>query len=178
VKFLGREQVDIEPRSWLDPRIEVRPSPIHGRGLFPTAAILPGETILVIGGEVMPGSHLQRLKKRESYSCMALDEATILVNSQNDPVIYGNHSCDPNLWMVGAVTEVARKHIARDEELTVDYAVMSDDPEWRRVCRCGAKNCRGVVTGLDWRRRELQERYAGHFSPFLDTRITLSALSQ
>ena len=28
-----------------------------------------------------------------------------------------------------------------------------------------------VVTGNDWRLLELQERYAGHFSPFINARI-------
>jgi hypothetical protein len=31
--------------------------------------------------------------------------------------------------------------------------------------------CRGRVTGEDWRNPELWERYAGHFSPYLERRI-------
>ena len=31
--------------------------------------------------------------------------------------------------------------------------------------------CRGRVTGEDWRNPALWERYAGHFSPYLERRI-------
>src|SRR5438045_2910448 len=57
------------------------------------------------------------------------------------------------------------------EELTLDYALFSVAPEWRMECHCGSSLCRGVVTGNDWRLLELQERYAGHFSPFINARI-------
>jgi S-adenosylmethionine decarboxylase len=38
-------------------------------------------------------------------------------------------------------------------------------------CTCGAPGCRRRVTGSDWQRPELQARYAGHFSPYLERRI-------
>ena len=34
-------------------------------------------------------------------------------------------------------------------------------------CVCGSALCRGVVTGLDWQRDELQERYGEHWTPGL-----------
>jgi SET domain-containing protein len=39
--------VDEMPASWLDPRLEIRPSVIHGRGTFATAPIAAGETVSV-----------------------------------------------------------------------------------------------------------------------------------
>ena len=41
----------------------------------------------------------------------------------------------------------------------------------RRTCRCGADACRTQVTGRDWRRRDVRDRYASHFSPFIERRI-------
>ena len=38
-------------------------------------------------------------------------------------------------------------------------------------CYCGAHNCRGRVTGNDWKNPELWERYHGYFSPYLARRI-------
>ncbi len=35
-------------------------------------------------------------------------------------------------------------------------------------CRCGSPICRGIITGNDWQLQEVQERYQGHFSPFLN----------
>lgn len=45
----------------------------------------------------------------------------------------------------------ARKDIQRDEELTYDYALAESNPDFRMECKCGASNCRGIITGNDWR---------------------------
>jgi len=38
-------------------------------------------------------------------------------------------------------------------------------------CACGSGLCRRRVTGEDWRQPVLQQRYSGHFSPYLQQRI-------
>ena len=84
-----------------------------------------------------------------------------------------NHSCDPNVWFDDEVTLVARQDIAVGEELTVDYAMFEGCEgmvsSW--TCCCGSELCRGGFTGKDWRQADLQARYRGHFSPFLNERI-------
>ena len=70
-----------------------------------------------------------------------------------------------------AVTLVARRPIAAGEEVTVDYATHTADLPWSMTCSCGSPHCRRVVTHDDWRRPDVQARYAGHFSPFLNRRI-------
>jgi GNAT superfamily N-acetyltransferase len=84
-----------------------------------------------------------------------------------------NHSCDPNVWIADEVMQIARRDINAGEELTMDYAMIEADEDnvkpWD--CRCRSSLCRGRVTGLDWRLPSLQERYAGHFSPFINRRI-------
>jgi len=157
--------------SWLDPRIVVGPSPIHGLGLRAREPIAAGETVIRWRGEELPVSELARLKLRPRYDCATLSETTIMVFSSEDPVIRGNHSCDPNLWMEDSVTESARRDISAGEELTVDYGLHSDDPTWRMECACSSPQCRGIITGSDWKRHELQQRYAGHFSPHLTVRF-------
>ena len=82
-----------------------------------------------------------------------------------------NHSCEPNLWMADEVTFVARKDIEAGEELTVDYALFTAQPGWAMTCRCGSSLCRKRVTGNDWKLADLQDRYRGHFSPFINVRI-------
>jgi uncharacterized protein len=64
-----------------------------------------------------------------------------------------------------------RREIGAAEEITVDYALHSDDPEWEMECACGSPLCRHLVRGDDWTRPDLQERYAGHFMPYLNRRI-------
>jgi SET domain-containing protein len=157
--------------SWLDPRITVGPSAIHGMGLFARAPIAAGDVVIRWRGETLPVSDLDRLKELQRYDCAAISESAIIVFRPDDPVIRGNHSCDPNLWMEDAVSESARHDIAPGEELTVDYALHSDDPSWQMACACGSALCRRVITGGDWRRPDLQKRYAGHFSPHLTARF-------
>ena len=84
-----------------------------------------------------------------------------------------NHSCDSNLWMLDEVTLVACHPIDAGQELTVDYALFTTSPTWvlDGLCRCAATVCRGIVTGNDWLVPEVQSRYAGHFSPFLNAAI-------
>jgi SET domain-containing protein len=82
-----------------------------------------------------------------------------------------NHSCEPNCGLLGQTLVVAMRDIAPGEELSFDYAMCdaSDYDEFR--CRCGQSNCRGIITGSDWRDPALQEKYAGWFSPYLARRI-------
>ena len=63
------------------------------------------------------------------------------------------------------------------EELTTDYA-MFDDYEGSMACRCGRQHCRGLIDGRDWRRPELQERYRGYFSWYLERRIARDRATQ
>ncbi len=85
-------------------------------------------------------------------------------------MLYSNHSCDPNLGLRGEITFVAMRAISAGEELTHDWA-LTDDDDYSVACNCGSANCRGTLTGQDWRRPELQERYRGYFSAYLVERI-------
>ena len=38
-------------------------------------------------------------------------------------------------------------------------------------CNCGADNCRGVITGQDWKNEELQKKYHGYFAWHLQRKI-------
>jgi uncharacterized protein len=69
-----------------------------------------------------------------------------------------NHSCEPNLGLQGRIVFVATRDIAAGEELTIDYA-MTDDEPYEMTCHCGSKDCRGLITGFDWGKPELQKRY-------------------
>jgi hypothetical protein len=123
------------------------------------------------GGQVLPIGELESLRSRPRYDCAALAEDSIIVFREDDPVIHGNHACDANLWMSDATTLTARRDIAAGEEITVDYAVLTDDPVWKMPCACGSPLCRLVVRGDDWKRPDLQARYQGHFTPYLNARI-------
>lgn len=44
----------------------------------------------------------------------------------------------------------------KDEELTVDYAFI-DNEDYSFKCTCGSTNCRGTITGFDWKIKEFKK---------------------
>jgi hypothetical protein len=85
-------------------------------------------------------------------------------------MLYTNHSCDPNLAIQGQIVLVAMKDIAAGEELTIDWAT-TDDLDYAMECKCASPGCRGTVTGKDWMKPELQEKYREWFCWFLQRKI-------
>ena len=61
---------------------------------------------------------------------------------------YFNHSCDPNVVYDKKGNFVALRNIKRNEELFLDYGLITDG-KFKMKCACGATNCRGFVTGKD-----------------------------
>ena len=72
--------------------------------------------------------------------------------------------------MIDKRSFAAMRDIKVGEELTVDYAMIDNEP-YEFLCTCGFIACRHVVTGFDWHRPELQERYAGYFAPYLAAKM-------
>jgi hypothetical protein len=68
------------------------------------------------------------------------------------------------------VRDSAMRDIQPGEELTHDWAT-TDDEAYEMRCHCGAANCRGVITGQDWRRKDLQEKYQDSMSWYLQQKI-------
>ena len=73
-------------------------------------------------------------------------------------------------WWRSSPSLAAMRDVDAGEELTTDDALfdMNDDS---MTCGCGTASCRGTVTGRDWERRDLQERYRGWFSAYLQARM-------
>ena len=68
---------------------------------------------------------------------------------------------EPNVGIGSNVLLVSMRDIAAGEELTIDYALFLGDAGFAMEWRCGTAACRGVVTGTDWTRTDLWERYRG-----------------
>jgi hypothetical protein len=166
------------PDCWLHPGVEVGRSPISGRGLFATVHIAAGTVVSRLGGRLVSGEHLRDLfaaagrDPRQPYiNTITVDTDLHLLLPPGCPNGYGNHGCDPNLWWVGAYQLAARRAIEPGDELTNDYATSTAEPDYAMSCSCGSPLCRGVVTGGDWRRSDLRERYGEHWIPLLAGRI-------
>jgi hypothetical protein len=160
--------------SYLSPKTAVRASAIQGRGLFAVEPIARGEIVAVKGGHIVERDELPELRRRLGPAEIQIAEglyiAPVSEEEREGSMIFSNHSCEPNIGVRGQVVFVAMRAIAAGEELTHDWAMTDDDDE-RMTCRCGAASCRGTVTGKDWMRPELRERYAGYFSAYLAEKI-------
>jgi SET domain-containing protein len=149
-------------------------SDIEGRGLFALEPIAKGEIIAVKGGHIVDAATLEANKEVVGNSDIQIADGLYLAalspDEYEDVMLYLNHSCAPNAGVRGNVIFVTMRDVAAGEELTIDYA-MIDDFDGEMTCRCGASSCRGVVSGKDWQRPELQQRYAGYFSWYLAAKM-------
>ena len=162
------------PDCWLHPHVEVRDSPIQGRGLFALEDIPAATVVSRIGGRLVSTAELQaafdaaaRDPEHPYIDTITVADDVHLILPPRRPNGYGNHSCDPNLWWVDAYALATRRDVAVGEELTNDYATSTGIAEFRMNCECGAESCRGEVTGSDWQRADLQARYGDHWTPGL-----------
>jgi SET domain-containing protein len=168
----------MNPLSHLSAKTAVRPSPIHGRGLFATTNIAKDEIVAIKGGHIVTREQLRKITPRlgpvEIQIADDLYIAPVTEDEREGSMLYSNHSCDANLGIRGEITFVAMRDIRAGEELTHDWAT-TDDDEYSVKCKCGSPNCRGTLTGKDWQRPELQARYAGYFSAYLAKKISAAA---
>lgn len=154
--------------SWLDDRLE-QLAVKGGAAVFSAAAISAGERLAVFGGHMMklsdepPGDYALQID-----TDLVVGAADITELEQTD---FFNHSCNPNAGLQGQIMLLAMRDIAAGDQVCFDYATVLDAPGYRFDCQCGSPECRGVVTGEDWKLRELQRRYRGWFSWHLERKI-------
>ena len=139
--------------------IEVRDSPIHGRGVYARADIKKGKRILEYVGERISHKEADRryMEKGDDDGhtfFFVVDGRTVIDGGVGgNPSRYVNHTCDPNCETVIDERRVfveTIRNIKAGEELGYDYQLTwesTDDPEELALyaCRCGAKNCRGTM---------------------------------
>jgi SET domain-containing protein len=136
--------------------LEVRSSPIQGRGCFATLPIRKGQRILEYTG--------RRLRVKEANELYYNRPATYLFAlADGHTVIDGigmaslvNHSCQPNCRPFEEGDRIffySLRNIAAGEELTIDYN-LGNSNEREMPCYCGAVKCRGTM----FSRKELAKR--------------------
>lgn len=160
--------------TYRSPKTEVRPSPIHGKGLFAREPIAAGEIVAVKGGYVLTAEQWRALEPELGAAEIQIAEELFIAparpEERDGAMLYTNHSCDPNIAIQGQIVFVAMRDIVAGKELTHDWAT-TDDGEYEMTCRCGSADCRGTITGKDWMEPALQEKYEGWFCWFLQRKI-------
>jgi len=162
------------PSSFLSPKTEVRASAVHGRGLFAREKIARGEIVAIKGGHIFDRSTLDRVKAALGPAEIQIADDLFIgpteASERESSMIFSNHSCDPNIGVQGQIVFVAMRDINAGEELTHDWAT-TDCDDYEMPCNCGAADCRRVITGCDWMKPELQKKYKGYFSWYLEKKI-------
>jgi hypothetical protein len=158
---------------YLSPKLEVRAAPEKGGfAVYAREALARDELLVGWGGRVVTLEEVLALPREEQGHTIQIDEGLYLAPiGMEEPADYVNHSCTPNAGIRGQISLVAMRAILPDEEITFDYAMADSSSFDEFPCACGAPDCRGRVSGLDWQRPELWARYDGYFSTYLQRRI-------
>lgn len=170
---MSEDAVSRDSSAYLTDKCEVRNRDVAGGyAVYAKSVLKPGELIGVWSGRIVHADALDDLPDEIRHHTVQIEEDLYLASmAPDDPPDYINHSCEPNAGLNGQIAIVALRAILPGEEVTIDYAMCDGSPYDEFECACGSALCRGTVTGNDWRTPALWERYAGHFSPYLQRRI-------
>ncbi|ODA67316.1 SET domain protein [Methyloligella halotolerans] len=159
--------------AYLSPRCEVIDAPEKGgKTVVARAPIGKDELIAMWSGRLIGSAELATLPDAMRRRTVQVDEDLFLTSlNTTEGADMLNHSCAPNAGLRGQIGIVAMRDIAPGEEVTFDYAMCDSAPYDEFDCGCGAAECRGRVSGEDWRSPALWLRYDGYFSPYLALRI-------
>ena len=123
-----------------------------GRGVFAQKDIDAGTIIGDYIGKIIRESEEDNYDNGRHYYLMYYnDHASIYPKPRTAGVHLINHSCTPNTWMYtykGHTLYFAIRHIFAGEELTVSYALSSEDSDCKpcaHLCHCKSSMCTGTM---------------------------------
>lgn len=159
-------------QSYVSNKIIIKQSKIHLKGMFAIREIYKDEIVFIKGGHILKRNEIFTSGIINSY--FPIDDEFFLgaINKQDEEQIklYINHSCNPNCGLRGEITFIAMRDIQINEEVTFDYALL-DNEDYEFKCYCNSKVCRGFITGYDWKRKDIQEKYYMYFAEYLKSKI-------
>jgi uncharacterized protein len=163
-------------RSYKSPKTEVRDSPIDEKGLFARVQLQKDEIVVIRSGHIISEKELKQNKDLIGDADLQIADdfylAPLTEEEYGNVMSFINHSCDPNVGIMGDCIFVAMRDINAGEELCLDYA-MFDNNETSFICNCKNSSCRKKITGKDWRIKELQKKYGEYFSAYLKVKFFL-----
>ena len=162
--------------SHISPKVKIRDSKKSGKGLFAVKDINKDEIIADYSGGL--GEYVNGKKAGELYEkgwdhMIQVDEDLFFAATKEgdfEDADFINHSCNASCGIKDKLKIVAMRDIKPGEEITIDYAMM-ESSDYSFKCNCGSGNCRKIVTGNDWKIKELQDKYVGYFSDYLQNKI-------
>ena len=119
----------------------VKPSKIHGKGVFATRDFKEGE--IVTRWDTSKTLTKEQLEKASPEEKRYITEIGGKIVVMQEPEKYINHSCSPNT-KVQNMCDVARRDIKTGEEITGNY-LEEGSLEVPFTCNCGSENCKGKI---------------------------------
>lgn len=153
----------------LAPGLEIRKSPIEGKGCFSVADFKGRRKIAEYTGEKITNAEANLRAGRRKLRICAINNRWSLDGSRGgNGTHYINHSCEPNAYMqilYGHILFIALRDIEPGEEITIDYE--STLHSNKKKCICGAPSCRGTINKMQKEKGKRQKRSKELFpSPF------------
>jgi uncharacterized protein len=165
--------------SWISEKCKPSTHVINGGGVIAVHAISKGEVVSVFGGKIFTADECDQLSELDSYfttHTLSLYPGIYLgshaPNLRDDSELF-NHSCDPNLGILGQIVVVARRDIPKGAELTFDYDTTEIVAE-PFDCNCGSPKCRGIVNGSSWQIPEFLDNNADYLSWYISPNSTFN----
>lgn len=121
----------------------VKKSKIEGFGVFASRDFKKDEVILKWKYKKLTKEEVKSLPDKEKRYVTYIGGEYIYLQ---EPERYLNHSCDANTYPKN-FSDVARRDIKKGEEITTDYGEQAE-PNFKMVCHCGSKKCRGVIKSI------------------------------
>lgn len=148
-------------------------SGIHGKGFFAVDFIKKDEVLAIKKGSILTKEDMDMAGIGGGVGLQIDDNKYIAPSTKDEfekSMIFINYSCNPNIGMNGCDTVVAMRDIKSGEELVLDYATIAND-DVVLYCDCGSKDCRKIITGKDWMKKDLQEKYKGYFTNYIQNLV-------
>lgn len=153
--------------------VYIKKSFMVGNGIFTNRNIKKGEFLFEVKGRIKKGSYgpgsNQNFQKYLSIwpNSIVIGKNTWLNPYSSNPWRYINHSCKPNAVRKSKTTIIAFKDIQKDEEVTIDYSITEEDPEWTMKCACGEKICRKTIRSIQFLPKRIFLKYKPYLPLFL-----------
>ena len=125
--------------------VVVRPSGIHGKGVFAAVDFKAGDIIHERDDSRLSTDENPLREGEHVNHCDCLPDGRVVY--AQEPERYTNHSCDPSAYVKetdGARHFVARWDISAGEEITCDYSIDNWGDVWWH-CGCGSARCRNTI---------------------------------
>jgi hypothetical protein len=175
MKYNAEFLKQIKMESYVNPKVECRHSEGKGKGLFAIEKISKDEIVSISGGVIIESKDWAKFRETNGDYAYFIDEKFLIapLNPEDPSDDWRmNHCCEANCGLNGQIIFVAMRDIEVGEELFFDYAMTETDPDYSLDLHCDKSTCRKHVTGNDWKNPEIQKKYSGYFSLYIEKKIS------